>query len=195
MSTQIIAHMSMSLDGFIAAEDDTVGPLFDWYDAGTVEVSSGNPGIRFHLDAASAVMMQSLLTSTGALVSGRHLFDLAQGWGDRHPIGAPVVVVTHDLPADAHRWPTTSFVPTVAEAIERARELAGDKNVVLASPQILGQAIDLDLVDEIAVSLVPVLLGSGKTMFGHVKRGLVRLDEPTVVRAPRATHLRYRVIR
>lgn len=69
-----------------------------------------NPGITFHLDEAGAAMMRSMLDRVGAVVSGRRLFDITRGWCDRHPIGAPVVVVTHAPPQDVRSRPSMTFV-------------------------------------------------------------------------------------
>ena len=122
---KVITHMTMSLDGYIADPDDQVGELFEWYEAGEVSVASANEDIAFKVDEASAEALRELTETAGALVAGRHLFDIADGWGDNHPIGAPVVVVTHRAPADAaERWPRTTFVDGV-EAGDR--QGAGDR--------------------------------------------------------------------
>jgi hypothetical protein len=111
---KVFTHMTMSLDGFIADPNDQVGELFDWYEAGDVTVPTPNEGISFQVDDASAEMLRELTGNTGALVSGRRLFDIANGWDDNHPAGAPVVVVTHRAPEDAaKRWPRTTFVDGV----------------------------------------------------------------------------------
>ena len=57
--------------------------------------------MTFEVDEAGAEMLRDLTENVGALVAGRRLFDIADGWGDNHPAGAPVVVVTHQPPADA----------------------------------------------------------------------------------------------
>ncbi len=133
--------------------------------------------------------------SVGALVSGRRLFDITDGWGDQHPVGAPVVVVTHQPPDDADKWPRTTFVGDVSTAVERAKEIAGDKNVTIASANIAAQALDLGLVDEVHVSLAPVLLGKGIPYFANLGAAPHRLDDPEVTIGKRATHLRYKVRR
>lgn len=191
----VTAHMTMSLDGFIATDTDEVGALFDWYDVGPVELASHHPGIRFRLDEPGAQLMRSMMADIGALVCGRRLFDITAGWGDQHPIGAPVVVITHRTPADAARWSHTSFCADVPQAITLAQEIAGEQTVVISSADIVGQALDLGLVDEVAVSLVPLLMGSGKAYFGSLTRGPLLLDDPVVVTGARATQLRYRVRR
>jgi dihydrofolate reductase len=195
--TNVITHMTMSLDGFIAAPDDNPGELFDWYQAGDVAVHHASPDLGdFNVDEASAAVLGDLLGSAGALISGRHLFDITNGWNDAHPTGAKVVVVTHEPPADAaERWPKTTFVGGVEEAVAKAKELAGDGDVSIASPTIIQQALDLGLVDEVAISLVPVLFGEGKTYFGELGDGHLMLEDPDVVQGRRALHLRFKVRR
>jgi len=134
---KVFTHMTMSLDGFIADPNDQVGELFDWYGAGDVTVPTPNEGISFQVDHASAEMLRELTGNVGALVSGRHLFDIADGWSDNHPAGAPVVVVTHRAPEDASkRWPRTTFVDGVEASITEARQIAGDQDVTIASAKI-----------------------------------------------------------
>jgi dihydrofolate reductase len=191
-----ISHMTMSLDGYIAQPDDQVGELFDWYEAGNVTVPNASDDITFKVDDASAEALQELTQNTGALIAGRRLFDIAGGWNDQHPVGAPVVVVTHRPPAHASdKWPTTTFVDGVEAAIDRAKQIAGDKNVAIASANITQQALDLGLVDEVCVSLVPVLFGEGIPYFSTLKGGHLLLEDPIVVQGRRALHLRYPVRR
>jgi dihydrofolate reductase len=191
---KVFSHMTMSLDGFIADPNDHPRELFDWYEAGDVSVPNPNETVRFQVDDASAEVLHDLTADTGALVSGRRLFDIADGWGDKHPVGAPVVVVTHRAPEDAAtRWPTTTFVDGVETAITRARKIAGDKNVTIASASITQQALALGLVDEVCVSLVPVLFGEGIPYFAKLDKGHQLFDDPIVVQGRRALHLRYPV--
>jgi dihydrofolate reductase len=191
---KVLTHMTMSLDGYIADLHDVPGELFDWYAAGEVSVESHNEDVTFDVDAASADVLRDLTEGQGALVSGRRLFDIANGWGDSHPAGVPVVVVTHQTPADAaERWPRTTFVDGVEKAVSKAREIAGDKDVTIASAGVIQQALDLGLVDEVCVSLVPVLFGEGISYFGKFDRGHLMLDDPVVVQGTRAVHLRFPV--
>ena len=191
---KVTTHMTMSLDGFIADPDDQPGELFDWYQAGDVSVPSANENVVFDVDEASAEVLGDLTEDVGALVSGRRLFDIANGWNDSHPAGARVVVVTHSPPADAQdRWPKTTFVDGVEPAIAKATELAGDKSVTIASPNVIQQALELGLVDEVCISLVPVLFGEGIPYFAKLDRGHVMLEDPVVVQGRRALHLRFPV--
>ena len=192
---KVYTHMTMSLDGYIADPKDGTDELFGWYGAGDVTVPSADERWSFQVDANSAELLREILSGVGALVCGRRLFDLTNGWNDSHPIGAPVVVVTHRAPQDAAKWPRTTFVDGVAEAIARAKEIAGDRDVSIASADIARQALDLGLVDEVCVSLVPVLLGEGIPYFTDLAGAPHRFDDPVVIQGKRATHLRYRVRR
>jgi dihydrofolate reductase len=193
---KILTHMTMSLDGYIADPKDQVGELFDWYTAGKVSVPSANKDVAFQVDEQSADLLRDLTENAGAIVSGRRLFEIAKGWNDNHPAGAPVVVVTHRPPADAARkWPRTSFVEGIEKALARAREIAGDKNVTIASANIIQQALALGLVDEVCISLAPVLFGQGIPYFSKLPHGHMLLDDPIVVTGRRALHLRYPVRR
>lgn len=192
---KVFTHMTMSLDGYIADQQDGTGELFGWYGAGDVTVPSADERLSFQVDESSAAMLREILDGSGAIVCGRRLFDLTNGWDDNHPIGAPVVVVTHREPDAAERWPRTTFVDGVAEGVGRAQEIAGARHVSIASADVARQALDLGLVDEVCVSLVPVLLGDGIPYFSRLTGAPHRFDDPAVIPGKRATHLRYPVRR
>ena len=193
----MLTHMCMSLDGFVAQPDDDPAELFDWYWNGDVVVPSAQEGMTFSVDAASAPLLRDLTSGCGALIAGRRLFDQTDGWGDNHPAGAPVVVVTHGSPPDnaAKRFPRTTFTGSVEEAVATAKQIAGDRFVTIASADIIQQAVNLGLVDELCISQVPVLFGSGISYFGGLVGGHVLLEDPVVVQGTRALHLRYPVRR
>jgi len=193
---KILSHMTMSLDGYIADPHDGVGEIFDWYGSGDVAMPSANKDISFKVDQASAEMLRDLIGTTGALISGRRLFDITNGWGDNHPAAPRVVVVTHHPPVDAaQKWPKTIFASSVESALSQAREIAGDKNVVIASANVIQQALNLGLVDEVCISLAPVLFGEGIPYFSKLARGHLLLEDPEVIQGHRALHLRYQVRR
>ncbi|WP_138734738.1 dihydrofolate reductase family protein [Modestobacter excelsi] len=193
----VVSSASMSLDGFVALPDDTPGPLFDWYDAGDVEVTTARDDLTFHLTPESAAHWLSWVQSLGALVVGRRLFDLTDGWEGTHPLGVPVVVVTHRPLEDwAHAGPSTEFRDDVAAAVARAQQTAGDAAVGVAAGTIASQCLDLGLLDEVAIDLVPVVLGAGRPYFTDVAHGPVVLREPTTtVHGDRVTHLVFPVRR
>jgi dihydrofolate reductase len=69
------------------------------------------------------------------------------------------------------------------------------RGVTIASANVIQQALDLGLVDEVCVSLVPVLFGEGVSYFSKLDRGHLLLEDPAVVQGRRALHLTYRVRR
>jgi dihydrofolate reductase len=193
--SKVIANMSMSLDGYVADTADGIDQLFGWMGNGEVEVPTAVEWATFRMSPASAEYMRAALAGAGALITGRHLFDITQGWGGTHPIGVPVVVVTHEPPADWPHSETFTFVDGVANAVRVAAGLAGEKNVVVASAKIAQQCLDAGLLDAIDVDLVPVLLGEGVRWFENLAKAPVRLGDPTVIEGNGVTHLAYEVIR
>jgi dihydrofolate reductase len=197
---KVIASASMSLDGYIAKDDNTIGRLFDWLQNGEVEIPTASPGITLHLGPASAEYWRRWTSGLGALVCGRTLFDFTDGWGGRHTMDVPVVVVTHTVPTewvDAHPDAPFSFVTDgVASAVARAREIAGDRDVAVTAGTIARQCLELGLLDEVAVDLVPVVMGRGRPFFGELAGDDVPLGDPVVcVQGDRVTHLVFPVTR
>jgi hypothetical protein len=81
------------------------------------------------------------------------------------------------------------------EGIAAARQIAGDKGVAIASASIAAQVLDLGLVDEVTISLVPVLLRTGIPYFANLARAPHRFDDPVIIPGSRVTRLRYAVRR
>jgi dihydrofolate reductase len=194
----VVASASMSLDGYIAKADNTIGRLFDWLQNGEVEVPTVTPGITFHLTPTSAEYWQGWTARLGALVCGRTLFDFTDGWNGRHTIDVPVVVVTHQVPTDwveAHPGAPFTFVTDgVAAAVAQAQQIAGDRTVGVAAGTIAGQCLELGLLDAVAVDLVPVVMGGGRPFFGTARLDDAVLGDPTVcIQGDRVLHLVYPV--
>ena len=196
MST-VIANMSMSLDGYIADSQDGIEHLFGWYGNGPVETPTADERWSFRTSEASAERLRGALSSVGALVCGRRLFDITQGWGGNHPMGVPVFVVTHVAPTDwSHpEAPFTFVTDGVASAVEQAKAVAGAKSVAVASASIAAQCLDAGLLDGVDIDLVPVLLGQGIPFFAHLSCAPVAFENPDVVQGDGVTHLSYRVRR
>ncbi len=195
------AQAIMSLDGYVAKQDNTIGHLFDWLQNGEVAIPTPAGDFDVHLNPASAEHWRRWVSSLGALVCGRTLFDVTQGWEGRHTLDVPIVVVTHRVPSEwaaAHPDAPFHFVSDgVGAAIELAKELAGDRVVTVTGGTIARQCLELGLLDEIAVDLVPVVMGAGnRPFFGELSSGEVLLDNPTVcVQGDRVTHLVFPVAR
>jgi dihydrofolate reductase len=201
---KVVFHMSVSLDGFVSGLND--GPenglgdggaaLFQWYFSGDTEISisSGTPPLK--VSPQSATVLTEAMATRGAGVWGRRTFDIAHAWGGHPPI-SPCFVVTHTVPPE---WvqPESPFIfvtDGVESAIRQAKTAAGNKDVVVATASILQQCLNVGLLDEIHISLVPVLLGNGVRLFDHLRQAPIELQSLRVIEAPDVTHLSFRVIR
>ena len=185
--TKLIADMSMSLDGKIAAPDDDATMLFDWFFGGDTEVGP------FRVSEQSAKLLKDAFGTVGALIGGRRYFDLAEGWGGNHPMGVPVYILTHEPPAD---WPEDSTIHFVTDGLEsavaQATEAAKGKDVGVATPSLVRQCLDAGVLDELQINVVPLVMGEGKPYFDDIER-YVQLEDPEVIEGTRVTHLRYRI--
>lgn len=200
---KVIALASMSLDGYISKDDNTIGRLFDWLQNGEVELTTATEGMTVNLSPQSAKHWEQWVSSLGALVCGRTLFDFTDGWGGRHTMDVPVVVVTHRVPTDwveAHpdapfHFVTDGIETAVAKA-KTSQELAGYRDVTVSAGTMARQCLELGLLDEVAVDLVPVVMGKGRPFFGEMPIEDVPLGDPTsCVQGDRVTHLRFPVTR
>jgi dihydrofolate reductase len=187
----IVMHNVVSVDGFIADENDDIGPLFDWYFNGDTPLTDGS---NFRVSEASAAYVRTTWENVGSMVIGRHLFDIMNGWDGQPPAGDHVVVVSHrPKPQGWHPEASYHFIDDLTEAVARATELAGERTVTVAAGDVGGQALDLGLVDEVALDVVPVVFGAGKRYFGSVDTQHLLEDPHLVLQGSRVLHLRYRV--
>lgn len=190
--TKVIFVMSMSLDGFVTAAGSR--PEEPMGDGGLklVEWSMGS-------DQQNAEFLARSIAGLGAVVAGRRTYDTSvPWWGANGPTGSarvPVFVVTHTTPLESPENGVYSFVTGgLNTAIEQAKAAANGKDVsIMGGANVGRQAIKSGLVDEIAISLAPVLLGAGTRLFDDFERH-IHLEPISVVDTPVVTHLRYRVV-
>jgi dihydrofolate reductase len=196
MGKVIMGAAAVSLDGFIADDNDQVGPLFDWLGSGDVAWSFPGSDDEVRTTQASSDFMLDMYGDMAANVIGRRVFDMTNGWDGKPAAGEHVFVVTHDPPTDWEHAGTApfTFVDGVEEAIAAAKEFASGRVVDVAAGQIGGQALRLGLIDQVVLNVVPVVFGSGRPFFGAGEPR--RLENPTtIVRGDRVTHLVYDVSR
>jgi dihydrofolate reductase len=197
-------HNVVSVDGFIADENDDVGPLHDWYFSGDTPITEGDDqqfdhsgaGSDFKVSAASAEYVRSMWDSIGVIMMGRHLFDLVNGWEGQPPTGDHVVVVSHrPKPEGWHPEASYFFVDSVKTAVDKAQELAGERTIAVNAGEVGGQVLGAGLVDEVAMDVVPVVFGSGKRYFGSIEGQHLLEDPHVVIQGDRVLHLRFKVHR
>lgn len=198
---EVIADISISLDGFVAGPDDGLGrglgeggePVHNWVMGGPWTYAGGAP---FQASGVDREMLDSTLGSAGAIIVGRRMYDVVDGWGDESPFGLPVFVVT-SRPHTSRRAGGTSYTFVtggIRAALGAAREASGGRPVVAGGgARVIQQYLAAGLVDELRLHLAPVLLGAGKRLFEGLGSPLPRLEQLEVRESSYATHLRYRV--
>ncbi|MGN6794561.1 MAG: dihydrofolate reductase family protein [Streptosporangiaceae bacterium] len=197
--TDVLIQMSMSLDGYIAGPNDSdvngLGDggerLHEWLFAG-----GGPPGEG--LAPADQEVFDDLRSRTGAMLTGRRLYDITHGWQGTHPLGAiPAFVVSRDLPEQipSGATPFTFVHDGIASAVAQAKEAAGDKDVhVIGGANTIRHLLDAGLADELRIDLIPVLLGGGIRLFDGLARKPVSLEQVRSTSSSAVTHIRYRVL-
>jgi dihydrofolate reductase len=202
----VTAHMSMSLDGFIAGPNAGVGnPLGDggariqqWmFDLASFREIQGLAGGQPNRDDEE---LRERFAPAGAVVMGRRMFDEGEEpWGDNPPFHMPVFVLTHEARETLVKEGGTTFTfvtDGIESALEQTKTAAGDKNVNIAGgADTVQQFIRAGLLDELEIHLAPVLFGEGIRLFDQMGPEHVELENIRVVASPRVTHLRYRVVK
>jgi dihydrofolate reductase len=164
--SQVVWHVMMSLDGFIAGPDDAMAWAFEYEGPNR--------------------MADEEMRSTGAILAGRRWYDVAtERYSGRQGIyggkwEGPVFVLTHRAADhDVSDPGITLLTGEVEDAVSTARDAAGDKNLEIFGANLAAQCLDAGLIDEIVVHVAPVLLGGGVRLYGEAgSRAQVRL-EPT----------------
>ncbi|MEO8610367.1 MAG: dihydrofolate reductase family protein [Chloroflexota bacterium] len=202
----VIFETSVSLDGYVAGPNDNpengLGDggeaLFAWYQNGDVDFPLPGTDMSFKVSQASADLFKDEWGKLGAMVAGRRMFDIARAWGGYPPGGGPCFIMTHHPPQE---WikpdsPFTFVTDGVESAVAQAKQAAGDKNVSISSASIAQQSIQVGLLDEIVLSVTPVLLNGGVRLFENLG-GLraITLEPIYAVMGKGVTHLKYRIVK
>jgi dihydrofolate reductase len=195
---KVIVDLSMSLDGYIAGPNDGPGnplgdggeALFEWMHTNTEAY-----GTRDFINPpeASREVVDEWFEG-GAIISGRRTYDIAHGWGGRHPMGVPFFVLTHE-PPDTDPGEGTFVTDGVESAFEQAQAVAGEGSIGLCAADVAQQFLRAGLLDEVQVSVAPVVLGGGVPLFDEGKSGPVELEQARVIESDGVTHLRYLVVK
>ena len=192
----VILDMSMSLDGFIAGPKDDDKPdrelealdrLSNWM-------------FRGKTDSEAVEFQERLFKPIGAVVMGRRIFDLGvEPWGDNPVYHAPVFVLSHRPKEKVVKQGGTTYTfvtDGIESALQQAKAAAGNKDIMVAGgARVIQQYLKAGMLDEIHLTLVPVLLGEGIRLFENIGTEHIELEKISVIEAPGVTHLRFRVVR
>jgi dihydrofolate reductase len=211
--SKLRANIAISLDGYVAgpnqSKENPIGegggdlhnwmfPLKVWRESHGEEGGEVNP---------SSQIVEEWFDNVGAFIMGRNMFGPIRGdwgdetwegwWGDDPPYHVPVFVLTHHEREPVVKDGGTAFhfvTEGIDSALERAGEVAGDKDVVVAGgAQAIRQYLTTRHLDELELNVVPQLLGAGERLLENV--GDVKLEQLRAVEAPGVAHLKYRVVK
>jgi len=197
--TTVVAAITISLDGYITGPNDGPGNglgdggerLHYWVFGGPWSYEAEPSG---EATGADKEYLDGAMARVGAVVVGRGMYEAAEAWGGQNPFGVPLFVVTH-RPEEAPSEGGFAFVDGLDEAVADARQAAGDKDIsVGGGADVISQALRAGYVDELAISIAPVILGGGKRLFDGFEQTL-NLEHAALLQSPFATHIMYRLVR
>jgi dihydrofolate reductase len=196
--TNVVAGITTSLDGYITGPNDGPGrglgdngeQLHYWVFGGPWTYDKEPTGEPTGPDKE---FLDGAMARVGAVIGGRNTYEAAEAWGGQNPWGIPFFILTHhpeDAPADAG----FTFVTSLDEAITQATAAANGKDVhIMGGADTIRQALAAGHVQELTISIAPVILGAGKRLFSDTTHP-VRLEHMNLLQSPFATHITYRVL-
>jgi dihydrofolate reductase len=205
--------ITMSLDGYVAGPDQNeerpLGrgglDLHEWFfPLKEFREMHGEEG--GDVNASSAVVQQRF-ANIGATIMGRNMFGPIRGpwggeswrgwWGENPPFHHPVFVLTHHPrePLQMEGATTFHFVTDgIESALRQARDAAEGRDVSLpGGAAVVNQYLAAGLVDQIDISIAPLILGCGERLFAGLDSGTLKLKQIWAVDAPGVTHIKYEV--
>ena len=156
---------------------------------------------------ASSAVVQERWANIGSTIMGRNMFGPIRGqwpddswrgwWGEDPPYHHPVFVLTHHPrePLQMQGGTTFEFVTDgIESALAQAKDAAQGQDVWLAGgASVINQYLAAGLVDEIDLSIAPMVLGGGERLFEGLERDSLKLTQIRAVDAPGVTHIKYQV--
>jgi dihydrofolate reductase len=196
--TTVVAGITISLDGYIAGPNDGPGrglgdggePLHYWVFGGPWSYEEEPTG---EATGADKEFLDNGIDRCGAIVGGRNTYEAAGAWGGKNPFGVPFFILTH-RPEEAPPNAGFTFVNSLDDAIAQARQAAEERDVfVMGGADVIRQALRGGHVEELSISIAPLVLGGGKQLFENFNEKLT-LQLLNVLQSPFATHINYRVM-
>ncbi len=161
-SARVRVYIACSLDGFIAGPDDDLSWLSG---ADPEDAADGSPAPN---QVTDALEFDAFLAQVGALLMGRRTFDVVDGFDGPWPYGdRPVLVPTH-RPLVTSNELVRAAEGDIDSLVEQAKEAAGDKDVYIDGGALIRQALDAGLIDEMVITVSPVVIGKGVPLFAGV---------------------------
>jgi dihydrofolate reductase len=206
--TKVFFSVTMSLDGYVAPEMMKLGVppeqwLPQWMELQKYVFEQRFFRENLNLGAGGETgednrILEETYKRTGVSIMGKRMFEGGeQAWPEEAPFHTPVFVLTKDVrnPWERSGGTTFHFVNDgIQSALQQARGVAGDKDIRIAGgANVILQYLNAGLVDEFAIALSPVLLGTGLRLFEGIDPSRIGLDIVETINSPMVTHLNYAV--
>lgn len=195
--SEVLANMTITLDGYGAGEDQDAERPF-----GTIDAERLHAWMFDHREENVAEI--AAIDAAGAYVMGRNMFGPDRGdwdldwhgwWGPNPPFHAPVFVLGHRPRASVEMEGGTTYhfvTEGIEAALSEAREAAGERDALIhGGPTTINQYLAAGLVDELRLAVVPFVAGAGERLFDPSTAGL-ELTPVSSRTTPHVTHLVYR---
>jgi dihydrofolate reductase len=180
----VITGMAMSLDGYVNDRNGDVSRLYPDLDA-----------------LRNTAILQEDIKTTGAVVMGRHAYDMADGDFTGYEFQVPIFVLTHVAPqkvtkGENEKLKFTFVTDGIESAIRQAKTAASDRNVtIIGGASTVQQCLRAGLVDELQIGLAPVLLGGGTRLFENTGTQSFELQGTEVIEPQGVTYHRFRLVK
>jgi dihydrofolate reductase len=180
---KVVIGMRTSVDAFVADRDGDSSALYP--DIGELRENE---------------VVKQAIESTGAVILGRHSYDMAEGDLTGYEFQVPIFVLTHHPPEEPPKGQndrlSVSFVDdSIENVIGQAKSVAGERDVVVIGADVSQQALRAGVVDEIGIGIVPVIFGEGLRFLDQLGSERVELERTRVTETSADTHIRFRVKR
>jgi len=205
--------ITMSLDGYVAGPDQSeenplgVGgmELHEWFfPLKAFREMHGDQGGETN---ASSSVVEERRANIGATIMGRNMFGGGTGpwgedpwtgwWGEDPPYHHPVFVLTHHAREPLQMKGGTIFhfvTDGIESALGQAKDAAREQDIWLAGgASLVNQYLAAGLVDELDISIAPVIMAGGERLFESLRHGALKLTQIRAVDAPGVTHINYQV--
>jgi dihydrofolate reductase len=180
-----VLYMSTSLDGFVAGPNESMDNGLG--DGGERLVEWEMATDEYDTD------VQGALRSGG--VNGKVIDEFMSTGAVDHHDGVPIFILTRHDPSELKHWPLVTYVSDVKDAMSRAKDAAGEKNVLVHGAGVAQLALGAGVLDEVELHVVPVLFGQGRRLFEGLGPEQIGLERTRVLEGEEGvTHMHYRVL-
>lgn len=163
-SGKLRVYIATSLDGFIAGVDDDLS----WLPGVEPEGAGGAPPEPE--PESGALSFTAFLGELGSVLMGRRTFDVVQGFGGEWPYGElpMLVATTRELACDKPQ--VRAARGSIHELVAQALEVATGKDVYIDGGNLIRQALEAQLIDDLVITQAPIVLGQGIPLFAGVRQ-------------------------